>query len=70
MVAPVPFHRETKTGRARPRVGLFRRVLMQVEISVEVFHEYPSGPVILRQYTYWRDARPDDVCRAVFAEVQ
>ena len=70
MVAHVPFRRETKTGRARPRIGLVRRVLMQVEISVEVFHEYPSGPVTLNRYTYWRDARPEDVCRAVFAEVK
>lgn len=70
VVAPIPFRRETKTGRVRPRIGLFRRVVMQIEVSVEVFHDYPSGPVILSHSTYWRDACHDDVSRSVFAEVK
>lgn len=64
MVAPVS-HKEERglTGRSRGRVTWLGRVVMQVEVNVDLIDPVPysSGPKVLRSYTTWRDARREDV---------
>lgn len=59
MVANVRFSNEGKlTGRRRYRVGLFKRVILQVE--VELIH-ICGFKVLEESGVRWRDAKPHEV---------
>lgn len=58
---PIHFHRDKAlTGRARVRSGFRRRLVLQVEVTVMVYNPALRELIPIREYTRWRDARPED----------
>jgi len=59
MTSPIFSRSETMTGRVRLRIGLFRRVIAQVEVTVRLVH--PASNQVQREFVVWRDAKAEDV---------
>ena len=66
MVCPVTEHRQSLTGRVRPRLGWFRKLILQVEVHVDVIEPYPGHERKVRAYTQWRDATPADLINTIY----
>lgn len=70
MVQPPSRLMTTPTGRVRPRRTLLGRVVLQVELRVDVKPAWPplhgEHQQSLRHYFEWRDARLNDHLASVY----
>lgn len=60
MVQPIPFKRASLTGKVRHRLSWWKKLILQVEISIEV-SKHPGASGVVHRYLEWRDATFEDL---------
>lgn len=61
-VGPIPTKKAWRTtGKTRLRIGLFRRVVMDIEETRQIGGTYPDGFVASRKESRWRPIRASDL---------